>query len=151
MPGGAAPAAEGAWLWVTTAEGRRGGEFTALFLPRNRPCASGGDVLVHIAPGISPADEQWPLPAVLVRVMAVAAGSLVRVAAWDHLTAEEWPEIVRPAVAFAMGALKELQEHGADVGAYRRTSGQVKVESAVKAAVAEFPALPASVRPAAGG
>ena len=148
---GQRPPAEGAWLWVTTAEGRRGGEFTALFLPRNRPCASGGDVLVHIAPGISPADEQWPLPAVLVRVMAVAAGSLVRVAAWDHLTAEEWPEIVRPAVAFAMGALKELQEHGADVGAYRRTSGQVKVESAVKAAVAGFPALPASVRPAAGG
>jgi hypothetical protein len=27
------------------------GEFTASFLPRNRPLASGGDVLLHIAPG----------------------------------------------------------------------------------------------------
>jgi hypothetical protein len=31
---GQRPPAEGAWLWVTTAEARRGGEFTALFLPR---------------------------------------------------------------------------------------------------------------------
>ena len=36
---GQRPPAEGAWLQVTTAEGRRGGEFTALFLPRDRPCA----------------------------------------------------------------------------------------------------------------
>jgi hypothetical protein len=148
---GQRPPAEGAWLWVTTAEGRRGGEFTALFLPRNRPRASGGDVLLHIAPGTSLADEQWPLPAMLVRVMAVAAGSVIHVAAWDHLTLEEWPEIVRPAVAFAIGALKELQEHGADVGAYRHPSGQVEVESAAGAAVAGFPALPTSVRPAADG
>jgi hypothetical protein len=148
---GQRPPAEGAWLWVTTAEGRRGGEFTALFLPRNAPCASGGDVLVRIAPGSSLADEQWPLPAMLVRVMAVVAGSVIHVAAWDHLTLEEWPEIIRPAVAFAMGALKELQEHGADVGAYRHPSGQVEVESAAGAAAAGFPALPASVRPAADG
>ena len=116
-----------------------------------RPCASGGDVLVRIAPGSSLADEQWPLPAMLVRVMAVVAGSVIHVAAWDHLTLEEWPEIVRPAVAFAMGALKELQEHGADVGAYRHPSGQVEVESAAGAAAAGFPALPTSVRPAADG
>ena len=86
-----------------------------------------------------------------VRVMAVVAGSVIHVAAWDHLTLEEWPEIVRPAVAFAMGALKELQEHGADVGAHRHTSGRVEVDSAAEAAVAGFPALPASVRPAADG
>ena len=87
----------------------------------------------------------------LVRVMAVVAGSVIHVAAWDHLSLEEWPEIVRPAVAFAMGALKELQEHGADVGAYRHPSGQVEVESAAEAAVTGFPALPTSVRPAADG
>ncbi len=146
---GQRPPAEGAWLQVTTAEGRRGGEFTALFQPRNRPRASGGDVLLHIAPGTSLADEQWPLPA--MRVMAVAAGSVIHVAAWDHLTLEEWPEIVRPAVAFAIGALKELQEHGADVGASRHLSGQVEVEFAAGAAVGGFPALPASVWPAADG
>ena len=42
--------AGGAWLWVTAAEARRGGEFTAVFLPRRRPVACGGDVLVRIAP-----------------------------------------------------------------------------------------------------
>lgn len=48
---GQRPPVEGAWLWVTTADAGRGGEFTALFLPRNRPVASGGDVLLHIALG----------------------------------------------------------------------------------------------------
>jgi hypothetical protein len=46
---GQRPPEEGAWLWVTTADARRGGEFTALFLPRTRPRASSGDVLLHIA------------------------------------------------------------------------------------------------------
>ena len=47
---GQRPPAGGAWLWVTVAEARRGGEFTALFLPRTRPRANGGDVLLRIAP-----------------------------------------------------------------------------------------------------
>ena len=47
---GRQPSAGGAWLWVTAAEARRGGEFTAVFLPRRRPVACGGDVLVRIAP-----------------------------------------------------------------------------------------------------
>ena len=50
---GQRPPAVGAWLWVTTAKDREGGEFTALFLPRARPRACSGDVLVHIEPGIS--------------------------------------------------------------------------------------------------
>jgi hypothetical protein len=65
---GQRPPAEGAWLWVTTAEGRRGGEFTALSLPRNRPCASGGDVLLHISPGTSRDAERWAEPGAPVRV-----------------------------------------------------------------------------------
>ena len=142
------PPAEGAWLWVTTAEGRRDGDFTALFLPRNRQCASGGDVLLHIARGTSQEAERWTEPTALVRVRAVVAESVIHVATWDRLSLEEWPEIVRPAVVFAMGALKELHEHGADVGAYRHPSGQVEVEPAAQAAVAGFPALPASVRAA---
>ena len=52
---GQRPPAGGAWLWVTVADARRGGEFTALFLPRTRPRANGGDVLLRIAPGTSPA------------------------------------------------------------------------------------------------
>ncbi|HCU95958.1 MAG TPA: hypothetical protein DHU96_25865 [Actinobacteria bacterium] len=146
---GERPTAEGAWLWVTTAEARRGGEFTALFLPRTRPSANGGDVLLHIAPGATPDTE--PGPTARVRVAAVVAGSVIHVAGWDHLSLEEWPETARPTVTFAMGALKELQEHGADVGAHRHPSGPVEVESAAEAAVTGFPALPTSVRPTADG
>ncbi len=79
---GQCPPEEGAWLWVAT-DARRGGEFTALFLPRIRPRASGGDVLLRIAPGRGEGDvEQWPVPSVRVRVWAVAAGSLILVAGW---------------------------------------------------------------------
>jgi hypothetical protein len=141
---GQRPPAEGAWLWVTTAEARRGGEFTALFLPRTRPSANGGDVLLHIAPGATPDTE--PGPTARVQVAAVVAGSVIHVAGWDHLSLEEWPEVARPTVAFAIGALKELQEHGADVGAHRHPSGPVEVEAAAEAAVTGFPALPTSVR-----
>jgi hypothetical protein len=146
---GPRPPADGAWLWVTTAEARRGGEFTALFLPRTRPSANGGDVLLHIAPGATPDTE--PGPTARVQVAAVVAGSVIHVAGWDHLSLEEWPETTRPTVTFAMGALKELQEHGADVGAHRHPPGPVEVESAAEATVTGFPALPTSVRPAADG
>ena len=70
---GQRPPAEGAWLWVTVAGARRGGEFTALFLPRTRPRANGGDVLLRIAPGTSQAEEHWPGPAARVQVQAVVA------------------------------------------------------------------------------
>jgi hypothetical protein len=80
----------------------------------------------------------------------VVAGSVIHVAAWDHIRLGEWPEIVRPTVAFAMGTLKELQEHGADVAGHH-PSGQVEVESAAEAAAAGFPALPSRVRGAADG
>ena len=125
---GQRPPAGGAWLWVTVADARRGGEFTALFLPRTRPRANGGDVLLRIAPGTSQAEEHWPGPAARVQVQAVVAGSLIHVAGWDHLSLDLWPEAVRATAAFAMGALKELQEHGADVGA----RDQVDVETAAE-------------------
>ena len=144
---GQRPPAGGAWLWVTVAEARRGGEFTALFLPRTRPRACGGDVLLRIAPGTSQAEEHWPGPAARVQVRAVVAGSLIHVAGWDHLSLDLWPEAVRAAAAFAMGALKELQEHGADVGA----RDQVDVETAAEPAPAGFPRLPAWGTAGAGG
>ncbi len=144
---GQPPPAGGAWLWVTVAGARRGGEFTALFLPRTRPRANGGDVLLRIAPGTSQAEEPWPGSAVRVQVQAVVAGALIPVAGWDHLSLDLWPEAVRATAAFAMGALKQLQEHGADVGA----RDQVDVETAARPAPTGFPSLPAWVKAAAGG
>ncbi len=143
---GQRPPAGGAWLWVTVADARRGGEFTALFLPRTRPRANGGDVLLRIAPGTQ-AEEHWPGPAAQVQVRAVVAGALIHVAGWDHLSLDLWPEALRATAAFAMGALKELREHGADVGA----RDQVDVEAAARSAPAGFPSLPAWVKAAAGG
>jgi hypothetical protein len=128
--------AGGAWLWVTAAEGRRGGEFTALFLPRQDPAAFGGDVLVHV----SPAGEQGETAA-RVAVWAVVAGSLVCVADWDPAGPDLWPETVRGTVAFAMGALTELQEHGADVAARQK----VDVIAAAGSVPSGFPSLPTQV------
>ncbi len=130
--------AGGAWLWVTAAEARRGGEFTALFLPRHRPAACGGDVLVHVSPAGEPGDGT---PAARVQVWAVVAGSLVRVAAWDPAYPDLWPETARETVIFAMGALTELQEHGADVAARQ----QVDVIAAAGSVPTGFPSLPTQV------
>jgi hypothetical protein len=157
---GKQPPAEGAWLWITTAEGRRGGEFTALALPRTNPRSCGGDVLLRITPGgvrhpgSAPDEQQAGLqsgpaaagPTATVRVLAVVAGSLVHVASWDHLTVDRWPEQVRGTVAFTLDALRELQEHGADIG----VRGQVEVEAAALAVAYGVPGLPARVN-AAGG
>jgi hypothetical protein len=156
---GKQPPAEGAWLWVTTTEGRRGGEFTALTLPRNSPRACGGDVLLRITPsgvrdpGGTPGEPSAPHPprpagelTAAVQVRAVVAGSLVHVAAWDQLRVDQWPEQVRGTVAFTLDAMRELQEHGADLGA----RGQVEVEAAARAVTYGFPGLPARVN-AAGG
>jgi hypothetical protein len=158
---GTQPPAEGAWLWVTTAEGRRGGEFTALALPRVNPRSCGGDVLLHVGPGGiryfsgTPGEHEAPGlsgPAAAagltaaVRVLVVVAGSLVHVASWDHLNVDQWPEQVRGTVAFTLDALRELQEHGADIG----VRGQVEAEAAAQSVTYGFPGLPARVN-AAGG
>jgi len=135
---GQQPPAGGAWLWVTTAEARRGGEFTALFLPRRRPLACGGDVLVRIAPREHTAPAEAAAGA---EVWAVAAGSLVRVAGWDAVSVDQWPEIVRIPVVFALGALRELQDHGADVG----PRDEVDLIAAAGSVPTPFPALPAQV------
>jgi hypothetical protein len=130
--------AGGAWLWVTAAEARRGGEFTALLLPRHQPTACGGDVLVHAAPAGEPGSGTT---AAKVQVWAVVAGSLVRVAAWDPAGPDLWPEVVRETVAFAMSALTELEQHGADVSARQ----QVDVTAAAGSVPAGFPSLPTQV------
>ena len=136
LAGQPAPAG-GAWLWVTAAEPRRGGEFTALFLPRQHPAACGGDVLVRV----SPAGEPGETAAAGVQVWAVVAGSLVRVAAWDPAGPDLWPETARETVIFAMGALTELEQHGADVAARQ----QVDVLAAAGSVPSGFPSLPTQV------
>ena len=158
---GKRPPAGGAWLWVTTAEGRRGGEFTALALPRVNPRACGGDVLLRVAPGggrsLSGSTDEHKAPepsgpaaaaelTAAVRVLAAVAGALVHVASWDHLSVDQWPEQVRGTVAFTLDAVRELQEHGADIG----VRGQVEVEAAAQSVTYGFPGLPARVN-AAGG
>jgi hypothetical protein len=67
------------------------------------------------------------------------AGSLILVAGWDRLPADDWPERVRATAVSALGVLKELREHGADV----RARDQVEVEAAAESASAGFPSLPA--------
>jgi hypothetical protein len=130
--------AGGAWLWVTAAEARRGGELTALALPASRPVACGGDVLVQAAP--RPGEEDG----LTMRVWAVVAGSLVRVAAWDPACLACWPEVIRDPVVFAIGAMEELERHGADVGPRR----QVGVLAAAASLPTAFPSLAVQGSPA---
>jgi len=109
-----------------------------LFLPRHRPVACGGDVLVRIAPR----EDTGPATVVArVQVRTVAAGSVVRVAGRDLDRLDLWPEIVRIPVVFALGAMRELQDHGADVGP--RDEGDLVV--AAGSVTAPFPGLPAQV------
>jgi hypothetical protein len=107
--------ADGAWLLVTAVDGKPGGEFTAQVLPEAAPSAFGGDVVVRLSPD-DPAVGQPP-PAARVQVYVVMGGRLIPVAAWPGHDLDGWPERIRPAVAFAMGVLTELEEHGADLGA----------------------------------
>jgi hypothetical protein len=77
------------------------------------------------------------------QVWAVMAGSLVRVAAWDLASPGSWPEAIRDAVVFADGALRELQDHGADVAGRE----EVDVLAAARSVPTTFPSLPAQVTP----
>jgi hypothetical protein len=130
--------AAGAWLLAATAEARTGGEFTAVILPEARPQAHGGDVLIHLSP--APADANQAAMTARVRVLAVAARSVVLAGSWDRLELEDWPEQIRATAAFTLGVLAELRDHGADLG----TSDRVDLEAA-GLAVAGFPGLPVSV------
>jgi hypothetical protein len=131
----------GAWLRVTAAEPQPGGELAGLFLPRYRPVACGGDVLVHLRPAST---LDGGTAAARVQVWAVAARSLVRVASWDPASLDAWPELVRDPAVFAMGALTALEEHGADLS----DREQVDVITATGAREG-FPSLPTRVN--AGG
>ena len=130
---GQRPAAPGEWLLITAAGAMPGAEFTARVLPDSGPSAHGGDVLVHLA--AEPPGHLEPLT-VRAGVWAVISGHLIPVAEWNRQEPEGWPEKIRTTVAFAMGMLTELEEHGADLAAGRR----VDLDDAVLTAKAGIPA-----------
>ena len=108
---------------------------------RPGPAARGGDVVVRLA---AEGAAGW-LGAVRAGVWAVIDGLLIPVAAWDRQDPDGWPERIRPAVAFALSVLAELEEHGADLGA----ADEVDLDGDV-AAAAGFPAG-VTFRATAGG
>jgi hypothetical protein len=129
---GQRPAGPGEWLLITAVEGPPGADFLARVLPAGGQHAHGGDVLVHLAP------EPGNLEPLSVRVSAWAVlnGLLIAVARWDRQDPDGWPEQVRATATFAMGVLTEMEDHGADLGAYDR----VDLEAAAGTATAGVPA-----------
>ena len=109
---GLASPPDGNWLLVTSLEGQPGGGFTAQHLHRHELHAHGGDVLVRVAPDTGSPER----PEVRAQVWAVMGGRLVLAGNWGRQSPDDWPEQVRPSVAFAMGVITELEESGADLG-----------------------------------
>lgn len=126
---------DGMWVLVTGVEAEPGGVFTGVRLPAGDLRASGGDVLLHLAagPGRLPG-----LAAGHVQVAAVMAGKLVLVGEWGLEYFADWSEVVRVTAAFAMGALAELEERGADL----RPGEGVDLETAAPTVTAGLPPLP---------
>ena len=129
---GQRPAGPGEWLLITAVDGRPGAEFLARVLPADGRHAHGGDVLVRLT------DQTGHLEPAVIGVSAWAAigGLLIPVADWDRQDPDVWPERIRATVAFAMGMLTELEEHGADLGAGQR----VDLDDAAVPATAGIPA-----------
>jgi hypothetical protein len=126
--------ADGAWLWITTAEAEPESAFTAVFVPMPGPHPHGGDVLLHVSPAAT--GHEQAVPDAQVRIVAVVAGALILVAGWERLDLDLWPEQVRATAAFARGVLGELRDHGADLG------GPVQIAPQVASlVVAGFPFL----------
>lgn len=129
---GQRPAGAGQWLLITAVDGPPGGEFLARVLPVGGRCAHGGDVLIRLAGQTGHLEP----PVVDVSAWAVITGLLIPVAAWDRQDLDGWPERIRATVAFAMGMLTELEEHGADLGAGQRAD----LDTAAATATAGVPA-----------
>ena len=106
-----APPPDGDWLLVTSLDSQPGGGFTAQHLHQHELHAHGGDVLVRVTPGAGSPGQ----PEVRAQVWAVMGGRLILAGSWDRQSPDGWAEQVRPAVAFAMGMITELEESGADL------------------------------------
>ena len=113
---GQIPSQDGEWLLITSLDGQPGAEFLARHLRRDELHAHGSDVLIRLLP-----DAGRPgLPQICAQVWVVLGGRQILAGNWDQQDLGRWPEQIRPAVAFAMGMVTELEENGADLGARHR-------------------------------
>ena len=113
---GAVPADGAEWLLVIELDGQPGAGFQVQLVPGDSGHAQGGDVLVRLLPDAGSGGE----PAVRAEVWAVVGGRMILAGTWSRQDPGGWPEQLRPSVAFAMGILAELEDHGADLGARHR-------------------------------
>jgi hypothetical protein len=113
---GKIPSKDGEWLLITSLDGQPGAEFLARHLGRDELSAHGSDVLVRLVPeGGTPRRPQ-----IRAQVWVVLGGRLILAGSWERQDFDWWPEQIRAGVAFAMGMITELEEHGADLGARHR-------------------------------
>src|SRR5271165_4819470 len=78
--------------------------------------AHGGDVLIRLLPDARRRGQ----PEIRAEVLVVLGGYLILAGNWERQDRDWWPEQIRPAVAFVMGMVTELEENGADLGARYR-------------------------------
>lgn len=96
----------GMWLWATAVDAAEGGVFAVQEVPGTGTCHD-GDVLVRVAEG---AGRLPGLGNGHVQVCAVMDKAMRLVAEWQFIEMSDWPELARPAAAWAMGALGHLEE-----------------------------------------
>jgi len=107
----------GMWLWATAVDAAEGGVFTVQQVPGTGTCHD-GDVLVRVAEG---AGRLPGLGNGHVQVCAVMGKAMRLVAEWQFIEPSDWPELARPAAAWAMGALGHLEERS-DIDPYQAVS-----------------------------
>jgi hypothetical protein len=116
MLAGQIPSQDGEWLLVTSLDAQPGAGFLARHLRQDELHAYGSDVLVRLLP-----DAGRPgLPRIRAQVWVVLGCRLVLAGNWDRQDLGQWPEQIRPTVAFATGMVTELEEHIADLGTRHR-------------------------------
>ena len=113
---GQIPPDDGEWLLVTSLDSQPGAGFLARHLRPDELHAHGGDVLIRVLPDA----RRRGLPEIRAEVLVVLGGYLILAGNWERQDRDWWPEQIRPAVAFVMGMVTELEENGADLGARYR-------------------------------
>ena len=121
----------GMWLWATAVDAAEGGVFTVEQIPATGMCHD-GDVLVRVAEG---AGRLPGLGNGHVQVCAVMGKAMRLVAEWLFIEPGDWPELARPAAAWAMGALADLEEQGTGID----SSQTVLLADAVEALAPGWP------------
>ena len=93
-----------------------GGGFLARHLWSGELHAHGGDVLIRLLPD----PRRGGQLGIRADVLVVLGGYLILAGSWVRQDRRRRPEQIRPATAFAMGMITELEENSADVGARHR-------------------------------